>query len=305
MIPLPESARVVVPSKLATDLLSAVKKLPLYDDKALYDVKLQATVREQIRTLIAGDGFDWLVEEIRKRLIRKPYCAYVTGLQFDDPNLVFFSLAGAFGDVVDDPYNPSSRLVRDLQPSTDKVIPDGWGVLNEQLHTDSTDWPEPNALTCLHCIRPDYEGGGRSRLLDIDTLLVELDKRFGQEVLKILHTEAVPWWIADKFGGGVLRTPVFTANSVRWLPYTIKFALENNQESLPETISASLGAMENVLNEATGIIDFAMAPGSLWFINNKLSLHSRTPIKNPQASKRLVLRTKIQHSSGFYANTHH
>ncbi|MGH2413103.1 MAG: hypothetical protein ACRDEA_05315, partial [Microcystaceae cyanobacterium] len=257
-MPLPESAQVHVPPKLATDLLRAAKKLPSYDDDALYDVNLQAAVREQIRTS-TGDGFDWLVEEIRSRLSQRPYFAYVTGLQFDDSNLVLVSLAGAFGDAVD-LYNQSeSRIVRHVVPSKDVVVPD-WGVITTVLHTDSPGWPQPNAITGLVCVRPDQNGGGCSRLLDIDTLRVELDRRFGQEVLGILHTEPVPWSIDDELGGGVIRTPVFTANRVRWLGYMINRALEKTQETLPEPVSASLEAMEQFLKEPRGVIEFLMAP---------------------------------------------
>jgi hypothetical protein len=297
-MPLLKSAEVLVPPQLATDLLSAAKKLPAYDDDALYDVKLQAAVREQIRTS-NGDGFDWLVEEIRSRLSQRPYFAYVTGLLFDDSNLLLVSLAGAFGNVIDLYNHPESRIVRHLFPSTDVVVP-RWGVINTVLHTDSPGWPQPNAITGLVCVRPDQNGGGRSRLLDIDTLRVELDRRFGQELLGILHTEPVPWSIDAELGGGVVRTPVFTANRVRWLCYMIDRAIENTEETLPEPVSAALEAMEQFLvKEPRGVIDFLMAPQSLLLVNNERCLHSRTSIKNPETSKRLMLRIKIGGSKIF------
>lgn len=292
MIPFVESAQVSVPLQLAANLLYATKKIPPHDDKTLYDVRLQADVREAIRTASSDGAFDWVIEEIRRRLIRKPYCAYVTGLQFDEHNILLVSITGAFGTVVE-PYNqPWTRLVRYIQPSTDRSV-SGWGVLNEELHTDGTDWPQPNDLTCLLCVRADQNGGGRSRLLDIDTILDDLDTGFGREAIDILHQEAVPWYIANELGGGVFRRPVYAENSIRWCRYTINIALENKQEFLSESISTSLSALEQVLKEAKGIIDFAMAPGGLLFVNNKRCLHARTTIKNPQYSRRLVLRTKI------------
>lgn len=84
----PESARIEVPLSLATDLLRVTEKLPLYENKAFYDLFLQETVYDTIR---AGclDGFDWLIREIRTRLKIAPFSVLINGLKFDGGNRLF------------------------------------------------------------------------------------------------------------------------------------------------------------------------------------------------------------------------
>jgi hypothetical protein len=292
MEPLPRAVCIGVGASLANDLYRAVMKLTPYEDKALYDVGLQGRIRESMR-LSTPVGFDSLVEEIRIRLIKPPYFAYIYGLRFDEANLLFVGLTSAFGDAID-PYQQSwSRLVRYIRPSTDRSV-EGRGVLNENFHTDGTDWPRPNDLTCLLCVRPDQNGGGRSRLMDLPTVISEMERCIGKNTIAVLNDETLPWKVAEELGGGIIRSAILSMGEMRWLHYTIVSAVECGLAQISDTTSNVLRAIDEVLASTPAGIEFLAEPSALIVINNKRCLHARGAIPAPESSERLVLRTKIQ-----------
>ena len=67
--PLPDAAKVHVPSSLADLLLHAAESLPQYDNQEFYSTELQSSVHDRIRQA-SPSGFDWLVSEIRDRIAR-------------------------------------------------------------------------------------------------------------------------------------------------------------------------------------------------------------------------------------------
>jgi hypothetical protein len=283
-VPLPDSARVPAPADLASALAHAVAALPAYEDKALYDLSVQQGVLRTLRE-VAGGAFDDLTHEILRCLDVPPHVAYVTGLRYDTNNLLFVGLSGAFGDVVD-PYDQSwSRLVRYIRPSTDRAV-DGRGILNESLHTDGTDWRRPNDLTCLLCVQPDQNGGGRSRLLDIEHVTAGVRATLGVSALAALETRAVPWRVADELGGGTVEAPVLGRRGMRWLRYTIA-------QELPGEVRKAVDGLERMLEDSAEVMEFVMEAGALQIVDNTRCLHARTSIPEPAASSRLVLRTKV------------
>lgn len=284
MLPLPASARISAQPRLADALIAMAVTLPAHADRELYAPALQQELAAAFRAA-AGPAFDALVGEIRARLAAPPHAAYVTGLQFDATNLLFVAMSSAFGRVVD-PYGQSwSRLVRYILPSTDRAI-DGVGILNEALHTDGTDWREPNDLTCLLCVTPDQHGGGRSRLLDAAAVGAVVREHLGAGAAAALEREPVPWRIADELGGGVEWSPVLGARGIRWLRFTI-------DDGLPAATAARVDALHELLWEPPTAIDFAMDAGALLIVHNKRCLHGRTSIADPAGSERCMLRTKV------------
>src|ERR1041384_4704771 len=148
-------------------------------------------------------GLDALIGQIEARLRRWPYCALVQGLSFDEGNKVFVGLNRAFGELVARPYEkPRAQLVHYIQPSTDIRSARG-GQESERLHTDTADWETPVELISMVCMRADPSGGGRSRVLDVDTVRDEVKSRLGARSLSLLESERVPWRLAPYFGGGV------------------------------------------------------------------------------------------------------
>jgi hypothetical protein len=291
----PDSGRISISSALAHELLQAAEHLPLYDNKEFYSTALQAHVLESIQKA-CPDGFNSLISLIKDRIARQPYCALVTGLQFDEGNRLFVAINRAFGELVARPYEkPRAQLVHYVQPATDIPSARG-GHESERLHTDTADWEPPVEMISMVCVRADRAGGGRSRVLDIDATKDEVEKQLGAESLRRLETEPVPWQLAPYHGGGVKWRTVLTESSICWRRYTINLALDSSGAKLSEDMLASLDAFEDLVSTTPRTLDFLMREGDLLFSDNRRTIHARTPISNGAASDRLMIRSWIRAS---------
>jgi hypothetical protein len=291
--PLPDAARVHAPAPLADALLHAAESLPQYDNQEFYSTDLQSLVHDRIRQASPSD-FDWIVGEIRMRIARRPYCSLVQGLRFDEGNRLFVAINRAFGELVARPYEkPRAQLVHYIQPATDLPARHGGQFESEKLHTDTADWDPPIKLISMRCVRADREGGGRSRVLDIDTLRDEVRARLGSRTLEFLATEPAPWLLAPYRGGGVSWRTVLSEASVCWRRYTIELAVNALGVALSPTMACALDSLEQVVEDTPGTLDFLMREGELLFVDNHKTLHARTPLSNPLASDRLMIRSWV------------
>jgi hypothetical protein len=292
--PLPAIKRVEVPPALALKLRAAAEGLPRYDNAEFYSPTLQLYVSEQVRQA-CPDGFDKLVGLIKERLAERPYCVLVQGLQFDEGNKLFVALNRAFGELVARPYEkPRAQLVHYIEPATDILSARG-GHESERLHTDTADWETPVELISMVCVRADSGGGGRSRILDVDTLRDEVRQRLGAETLELLETEPVPWQLAAYRGGGLRWQTVLSQSSICWRRYTIDLALDSKLAQLSEKMLAALAAFEEVVSSTTRTVDFLMREGELLFADNTRTIHARTPITAGDCN-RLMIRSWIRTS---------
>lgn len=289
----PESHRVNVPESLARELLIAAERLPLYDNKEFYSVELQQFVHDSIREA-NRDGFEELIGSIKGVLQTRPYCALVSGLQFDEGNRLFVAINRAFGELVARPYErPRAQLVHYIQPQTDMASKRG-GRESERLHTDCADWETPVELISMVCVNADKAGGGRSRILDLDTIRTDVAERLGPKTLELFKSEPVPWQLASYLGGGVAWRPVLTEKALCWRRYTIDLALTREGASLSEEMLRGLDEFEQVVTDSTGTVDFMMREGELLFSDNTRTIHARTPLADPATSNRLMIRSWIR-----------
>lgn len=290
--PLPENARITVEPSFARSLLAAAEGLPRFANKEFYSTVLQEMIHQSLRE--QTNGLDSLVQVIRERLSVWPYCALVEGLFFDDGNKVFVGLNRAFGELVARPYEaPRAQLVHYIQPATDIPSARG-GHESERLHTDTADWEPPVELISMVCVRADPAGGGRSRVLDVDSVRDEVNDQLGPEVLTQLETEAVPWQLASYCGGGVQWRPVLSESSICWRRYTIDLALDSTGATLSHEMLNALEAFENVISNTPRTIEFLMREGELLFSDNRRTIHARTPIADGTRSERLMIRSWIR-----------
>lgn len=293
LTPFPETGRIVVSPVLARDLLKGAERLPLYDNKEFYSPALQTLVLERVRGA-CPDGFDWLVGLCQERLARWPYCALVRGLRFDEGNRLFVAINRAFGELVAGPYQkPRAQLVHYIQPATDIASSRG-GHESERLHTDAADWETPVELISMVCVRADRGGGGRSRILDVDTARDEVKNRLGDGTLGLLETEPVPWQLAAYCGGGLKWRTVLGESRMCWRRYTINLELDSDGAKVPDEMLASLDAFEETITITTRTLDFLMREGELLFSDNTRTVHARTPIADGGASDRLMIRSWIR-----------
>ena len=291
----PSNAKVNIDATVAREILAAAERLPQYDNREFYSTELQAHVLNSIRES-CPEAFDAVIAEINQRLARWPYCALVQGLDFDEGNRVFVAINRAFGDLVARPYEkPRAQLVHYIQPSTDIVSTRG-GHESERLHTDCADWEPPVELISMVCVRADPDGGGRSRVLDVDTIRNEVETHFGSDTLTRLESEPVPWQLAPYWGGGVSWRPVLTKSSLCWRRYTIDMALDSTGATLSPGMLDALKNFEDLVSTTPQTLDFLMREGELLFSDNRRTIHARTPIAAGPNSNRLMIRSWIRTS---------
>lgn len=289
----PDDAKVSVDPTVASGLLAAAERLPRYDNREFYSSDLQAHVCASVREL-CRETFDKLIDDIKERLTRWPYCALAQGLSFDEGNKVFVAINRAFGELVARPYEkPRAQLVHYIEPATDIVSTRG-GHESERLHTDTADWEPPVELISMVCVRADPEGGGRSRVLDVDTIRNEVKNQLGAATLDRLETEKVPWQLAPYWGGGVSWRPILTNESICWRRYTIDMALDSTGATLSDDMLNALQSFEELISTTPHTLDFLMREGELLFSDNRRTIHARTPIANGTRSNRLMIRSWIR-----------
>jgi len=292
---LPESAIVNVPQTLASDLLKAAESLPRYENREFYANDLQRSVRDHFRNA-SPDGWDLIRNQVAERIGQWPYCTLLRGLRFDEGNRLFVGLNRAFGELVARPYEkPRAQLVHYIQPSTDIPSSRG-GRETERLHTDTADWETPVELISMVCVRADPNGGGRSRVLDVDSVRDEVQTQLGQEALNRLESEPVPWQLASYCGGGLKWRKVLTQNSICWRRYTINLALQSNEAQLSDEMLLLLDSFEDVVSTSSQTLEFLMREGEILFSDNHRTIHARTPIGNESSSDRLMIRSWIRAS---------
>lgn len=288
--PFPNAGKLRISPALARDLRRAAERLPSYDNQEYYSLDVQTLVHDQIRNACPA-GFDWLVHQVRERIAQRPYCALVQGLQFDTGNRLFVAINKAFGNLVARPYEkPRAQLVHYIQPTTDLPSSRGDYFESEKFHTDTADWETPVELISMLCVRADRGNGGRSLVLDIDTLRAQAQNTLGAKTLELLQREPVPWQLPAYFGGGLKWRPVLTESAVCWRRYTIDFS----QGSLTEELLAALNALEAVITSTSHRVDFKMCEGELLFLDNHRTLHARTPVTREGLSDRLMIRSWIR-----------
>lgn len=290
----PNSARIEVPTSLASDLLAAARRLPVRENEAYYDDDLQRSTLEGLK-VCCGDELDWLLEEIRQRLARAPFSTVISGLEFDGENRLFIGLNRAFGRLVCKPLQkPRAQLVQYIHHQADITSPSNGQVYTELLHTDAADWPEQVGVVSMVCVRPDAGGEGESRLIDMHTISHEVQERFGSDVLQVLKDEPVPWLLASEFEAEVVWRPVLGQDSLCWRRYTIDFALERPEIDIPKRVIRALDALEEVTATTASAFEWLMQPGEFLMIDNRKCLHARGPVSRHRPSGRLMMRAWIR-----------
>lgn len=234
-----------------------------------------------------GAAYETFCIRLRSALDTRPYAVVISGVQLDEHSFVLATVCSAIGVLVD-PYNqPWSTLIRDIRPH------DAGAALTEALHSDSTDWPEPNDYTALACIRPDRAGGGRSRIIDVDTIIANILSSMPETSRRALARPA-PWRLAEALGGSLVNAPILAGSTIRWMKHTIDVAVHSGGAHLERDAAGAIDEFEARLAETGLGSEFLLAANEILIVNNKRCLHGRTAIEDRHVSDRLLKRVKIQ-----------
>lgn len=275
----------------AAAIASALSSLKV-DDASLTDIGYQSVILAEAYKA-AGAALRELAAEARERLQVAPWCVVLRGLPAERATQILVTISATLGRLVEPYRQPWSQVVRHIVPSHDRAV-DG-RVLNEFLHTDGTDWVQPNDYTCLFCVRPDRLGGGESRLLDVDTLFNELARGAHAKLMDRLADRPIPWRIAEELGGGVHWAPAIqlAPRRIRWLRFTAMLSCQDGLASLESDVADDLQEFERLIEHCPGLFRTNLESGDLLLIDNARCLHARTPIVAARDSSRELRRTKI------------
>ncbi|MEW2353736.1 TauD/TfdA family dioxygenase [Spirillospora sp. NPDC029432] len=239
------------------------------------------------------DVLDGLAAEIRARLRRPPYFTVLRGLDFDPEDVLFSALSARVGRLLQPYPDPGFLTVRPLRPR-DSSRAEGWGVLTEHLHTDSTNWPACHDATLMLCTRPDQRGEGLSLVLPLDDAVREIRTRLGAAAIDRLREEPLPWAIDPGLGGGVVRAPALSGDGMRWQLFRVAQAVERDGArcAAPDTMDF-LRRVDAALAGSGSVRRFPLAAGDLLIIANRFVLHAREPITDAAGSVRELRHAKV------------
>ena len=285
--------RISVNSDSADRLAEFSSALPMRSDLDRDDAGAQQMILKAFQHGCRKD-FVGVVSQILDALDRRPHCVLVSGLSFDSQNALFTALSASLGRIGEPSRQARSPLIRELTPAPDspqdRLLLPGTDVAVESLHTDGTGWPQPNDYSCLLCVHADQHGGGRSRLLDAESITANLWQRARRAVEILEHP--IPWRKAGELGGGVHWAPVFEETGIRWLPLSIDRSL-NAEHQLQREVCWALDELTETIENSGAVVETGLERNELLIVGNKRCLHARTPIPHPEISCRLLLRSRV------------
>jgi alpha-ketoglutarate-dependent taurine dioxygenase len=163
------------------------------------------------------------------------------------------------------------------------------------FHTDNSFGDGIADYVGLLCIQP-AKSGGLSRIVSGYSVHNELLTR-QRDLLEILYQ---PWHIDRRGGvrpgeGPTVQHPVLSWDGhglqYRYLRYWIESGHDKAGQPLSTVQRQALDALDEVANDPSLRVEFALKSGDLFFINNRWILHNRTAFEDyaePQQRRHLV-----------------
>jgi hypothetical protein len=282
-------ACIQVSPKLAQNLSKAVADLPDYEYFSLCDdLEAQKKIYQSIYALFPSE-FDTLIAEIQLCLNRRPYIAWLKGLDIDDRALVMILVSLALGQITR-PAGTNAKA--QIFNSTEQVVIKLTHTL-DWLHTDSTNWLNPNDLTILCCLQPDQFGGGQSIILDVDSIHAEIKQH--KTMNRILTTSQFPWFVT--IGDDVKTIYDFILNErneLRWYRKNIDVAVRLGEGKISKEEREVVVKFENLVENSKQQLVFGLENNDILIMNNRKCLHGRTEVKYVSQTERKVIRTRVR-----------
>ena len=278
-----------------------LKSLRTFSDEEYFHKSIQDLLIKKL-DLLTNDYWKKFKQDIFNHIRDHAYVV-VKGLPFDGNNRLLVALASIIG-IPEVQYNkPRPKMVRRFGPTT------GSGYDENYPHTDSVYWPNPTDLLVLQCVREDQNGLGKSRIVPIDLLVKKLSEQNG--IVNILYKQKVPFTLDPRFGKtGMHMQYILTRkkhaskyyHQVRFLENDIKECITNFHVLLSKSILDAIKTFEKEAIMLGKKTEFLAKKGDWVIIDNKRSLHSRSPV-SPN-SVRVLKRIKINVNREKLYNSH-
>lgn len=187
----------------------------------------------------------------------------------------------AVGRIVEHGSAGPQGMIGVVDRQTQRLDQDGF-------HTDSTPWPEPNAVTLLGCVEADPAGGGATEVCWLDDILEFIRPDNAETVLR---AEPV-WW---PLGPEWFSYPVLFEETLRWHEYV----LYERRCDWPTPPSSAWEAAAKEFRAALNVAphrDHLLRAGQVLVIDNRRALHRRGPVAADSA--RTLIRIKASPTPG-------
>jgi len=271
-----------VPTPLG-DAVAAVWRARALDDRGLQEPGAQDGFRRALAADLGRAYTDW-TDAVRAALAAPPHAVVVRDRGPGRAAALLAALAVALGEMMN-PYRdlvPGSPVLQEIVPkgpsSPDRV----W-----LWHTDSANWPEPNDLSALACLRAAPVGGA-TQVLSLATLRAHPAWR--ADLLAPLWEAEVEWPVDSFLGGGTFRARAITADRLR---FRRELLAGRGSGAFQRAVDGFAAASDAAAPDVSALL----RPGDVLVFDNRRAMHRAGPVRDPQRRRRL-LRTKIRQRPG-------
>lgn len=245
------------------------------DEEKFRNLKNQNILRN---LLLGNEYFQHFMLEINKSIEKNGF-AIISSFDFQD-NIYFIALGSYFG-TISEPYNSnSSKLIQDL--FYDPVI----NSQVESFHTDDTGWEIANDYTMLWCIQSDNNGGGISRIINLQNFLLSLKSNHPSLYTKLFSTKH-PFKQAAKNKVVYDNILEFDSNQNVYLIKFLRQTIEDGYSEINEEIHPDIYNLSMILEDYEDYYEHSLSSSDILVFNNRKTLHMRTSISDKNSNRHL------------------
>lgn len=257
-----------------------------YSDESFRRSEIQKSYSNLMKRLM-GDQAPTFIAGLFHRLSHTPYSVIIRNIPESFSLTCLAGISASLGRVTEPLGINKGQILKEIRPSLDKTS--HGKALNESLHTDSTDWPIPNDITALLCVRPDSAGGGQTKLTTIDDILWAAQHLLPKKDQKWLTDHPLTWNMSSCFDEKTIQAPIIEHGMIRWMEYTT--APRNKAEK------SFIQRILSMIEAETKSLRLELQASDLLLINNRKCLHARTSVDD-ENSDRVLVRAKIISKGG-------
>jgi len=267
-----------------------LKTMKKFSNKDYYKPEIRNEIVKKLE-IDSKDYWKKFRDDIFNHLKKYSYVV-ITGLPFDENDRLSIGLASFIGEPVIQ-NNKNGGIIRTVKPL------EGRNNYENFPHTDSVYWPKPNDLVTLQCVEEDQMGGGKSRIVPLETLLEKL-KSEDTSLISKLFNHKYPFPLDPKYGKtGMYWKTILTKskyngknyNYVRFGRLYIERSIKNYKINILNTNIDTLLTFEEIAKKIGKKSQFLLKKGEWLIFDNKRALHSKTSTSS--GTNRILKKMKL------------